>query len=209
MNRRRQFLGTIGTISIFGLAGCMDELLDEDDDQAARDLEHAQNLQNMTSDDGTTDSGSDDPGSDEPLNIATREDIVESYNDGIGFVNDGHRARNSGVSDWNDQEYSSSITNYESARSNYQDARSKFGDAAILTYDLDDGAEARELCEAAEEAAALYAEAMRLSIRKSEAGEDDRPERANELITEIGEVEREADRLNLRNPDTLASILDI
>lgn len=199
MKRRTCLRGAVALLPV-SLAGCLGAF----DGEA-----EAEPTATSTRRDGGDEGAERTGGTPEPTpEDRERRRVLEFYNDGVGEANRGIEARESGTGAWNDGRYSRAEARFETAEGRFQDARDSFRDAIDASYGIDD-VEAREVCDTASEYAIVMREAMQASQRMARAGAEGDVDRANRHLETVATLEREASRLNVRDPGTLQRILDL
>ena len=193
------------------LAGCLGESEDPGEEQMELQEERIDELE-AELDDGDSTSSSPDTvsstDSQEPENLELRENIVATYNDGVQQQNRGVRTQERGTAAYNNDDYSEAERLYLEAKSDYEAAETTFSDAIDLTYELGDRS-AREICETASESATIHRQAVDQAIRSAQAAGQGDFDRAGDRSSQANQLLREAQRLDVRNPEVLQSTLGL
>jgi hypothetical protein len=198
LKRRRFLAGTVFT-ALIPVAGCL-SAIDDDETEPEDNVETAGSSESSTDEEETE--------SNEPEDREIRQKILNLYDEGVSESNNGISNRERGVRAWNGENYSTAKSRFSSAEHSFSDAKDEFSDAIDLTYEIGNS-EAREICEAGSEYATVLRDAMRVSKRMADAGADGDADRANNHLDSARELEREADRLNVRDPSVLKNVLDL
>lgn len=233
--KRRRLLAVVGAGSMGSLSGCAIALdaLDDSEDEGSDiptpvDVDGSESpeptetpnsdaegvtINQPDSGDGSGGSESDDressgPEVETPEDRQERERIFELYNDGIGQLNDGVRAREAAVGAWNNERYGLAISEARSARESFDEARTTFEGALNIGFEIGH-TEAVNICTRAVKHATLLRDAMRQLVTAVELAEDGRTERANERLDTVRELETEADGVAPPDGDVILSVLDL
>ncbi|ELY97016.1 hypothetical protein C482_14634 [Natrialba chahannaoensis JCM 10990] len=198
--QRRNILLAAATASVSGIAGCLDELQQDQSQDNTRSQEPEE--ESSTSEEGDSD---DSEGSD---NTEDKEQILDWYEDGIGKLNEGTRNLNDAIDSGGNGNHIDTEIEAEDARADYEQAEEYFSNAVSLTYEIDNS-DAREVCEDAEERARLYYQSAGFLRRSARRAQDEEFDRAENLWYTAEDRSNEAQRISLQGSDTLASILDL
>lgn len=137
-----------------------------------------------------------------------RRELVETYDDAVGSMNDGLDARNSGNRAVSNNDHSRGVSEFEAAENAYGNAAEHFADALALAFQVDhDGA--AEACENGNEFARTMEAAMSVignSARMAELGAIDE---ANETLEEGRQLENEVDQSDVPETAEVANMLDV
>lgn len=98
-----------------------------------------------------------------------KQDIIQTYSDGVSESNSGTEAWNAGISLFNDSEYSDAVGEFESAVEHFETAQQLFSEAEAKALDIDQDESAR-LCADANERSGLLAEAAGVAREAAQAG---------------------------------------
>lgn len=202
---RRRYIKATAATTVVCLAGCVSMELFEDGDDELTEESEGGTIDNDGGQAGTDDAGAENEGSPDE---STRREIAETYNDGVGDSNDGMAARNDAVSAFNNDQLQRAKNQAESAEASFSRAKEQFSDALDLAYQIDHD-RAIEICSDSEERARLMESAMAYTVQAAESGQDGNIDNANSLINQARDIETDAQRITVRNPETLADVLDV
>ena len=234
--KRRRVLAVAGAASMGALSGCagVADLLDDSEDGESDtptpvDVDGSETPEPTETPDsdndgitytqpdgggsGSGESGADTRGSDgpdvvTPENLAEREEIFETYNDGIGQINDGVRAREAAVGAFNNDQYGRCEREARASHQTFDRAEDTFADARDTAREIGNR-DAADICQDAAEHATLMKNAMQELESVADLARDGHTDRANERLDRVRELETEAERLNPPDGDVILSVLDL
>jgi len=143
-----------------------------------------------------------------PENLAEREEIFETYNDGIGQINDGVLAREAAVGAFNNDQYGRCEREARASHQAFDRAEGTFADARDTAREIGNR-DAADICQDAAEHATLMKNAMQELESVADLARDGHTDRANERLDRVRELETEAERLNPPDGDVILSVLDL
>jgi hypothetical protein len=226
---RRALLATLGASAFAGCSGVLNQnsVQDSDGDGVIDSEDYAPNdadvqeksdvtggsssgssNNNGSGSDSPNNQSSDDSGNDGPPNQQQRQNVVDTYNNGLRATNNATSTLDSAVSSFNNDNLQQSINQAGNAQSTFETGETRFSNAYDTALQLDSD-EAQTICETAQRYAGLMAEAALESKRAAEAAQNGNTEKSNEHVNEHQSLVREAEKQTPRATTVLADVLEV
>ncbi|WP_276252973.1 hypothetical protein [Halomontanus rarus] len=230
MTSRREVISGAGILTIASIAGCLDDLGSDDQQEPANQNRQetnqvaSNNGGNSDNNEGQTenteteenndvgvqndDSGTRETEVEQVPDRDTREEILELYGDGIVQTNAGTSHLNDALSEQTDENYNQAISSASDAQDSFKEAQDTLSEAIELTYEIKHR-DARELCENGEDYAGYLYHAASRQEQSAEAAKDGDYERARDYVEEARDYSEKADQVNPRDSRVMRSALDL
>lgn len=145
---------------------------------------------------------------DSVLGADKRGEIVGTYDEGIGHLNDGHTTRDGGIVAFNEKRYEEAIDTLEQSIVRYSDAAASFRESKAMSEDAG-VPPAAKICSDAASHAKLMGQSTGEARKAAEAAAAGEPANViNGHTATSQELQAEAEELSVADPEELLAVLE-